>query len=351
VRFLIIKSSSYGDIVQCYPVLNYIKKKFPKSTIDWVVEERVRSLVEAHPLVDSSIVIDTKKWKKKWWHPAVFCEILGFFRSLRKEKYEAVFDLQGNLKSAVITLLSRSGAKVGFGWKTAHERLSCVTTSVHSIPPRGQNIRRDYLFIVQSYFKEAPSYVEDHAELCLSPCEIEQADSILQGLELPCWMVCPGAFWKNKKLPEACMKKFLSLCHEAYGASFLFVSGSGEEKKEIEGILSYFHGSSKTVHRPSAAVLQYLMKRMELVIAMDSFPLHLAGSSGTPTFSLFGPTVSFKFRPLGDAHFSYQGSCPYLVGFEKRCPSMRTCKTGACMGQIDPVQLFAAFSNWWSRER
>jgi heptosyltransferase-1 len=351
MRFLIIKSSSYGDIVQCYPVLSFLKSKFPECRVDWVVERKAESLIREHPLVDTPLVIDTKTWKRRWWHPATLREILHFFSALRTHNYDAVFDLQSNLKSAVLTFFARSCAKVGFGWKTAHERLSCITTKYHSNPPLGQNIREEYLFVVQSYFKEAPTSVEDYVELTIQESERQYAQALLKELSSCCWMVCPGAFWKNKKLPEECLKEFLLLCQKQYGPSFLFISGSEEEKKEVLLLSALFPESSKVEHLPTASLLHYLMKQMKLVIAMDSFPLHLAGSSKVPTFSLFGPTVSFKFRPLGNSHFSYQGACPYKVRFDKRCPKMRSCTTGACMNEVDPKQLFTAFSTWWNDQK
>jgi lipopolysaccharide heptosyltransferase I len=348
MRFLIIKSSSFGDVVQCYPVLHYLKSKFPECKIDWVIEAKAESLVSAHPLIDTSIVIDTKAWKKWWWHPATIWKLIHFFKTLRKNKYDAVFDLQSNLKSAVLTFFARSCAKVGFGWKTAREKLSCMTTRFHSNPPRGQNIRRDYLFVVQSYFKDISMVVEDSAELKLPENDVQYVEAILQGLSSNCWMVCPGSFWKNKKLPQECMKEFLCLCQSKYDVNFLFISGSTEERKDVTTLYAQFPYSSKIVDKPPIPLLQHLMKRMQLVVAMDSFPLHLAGTIGVPTFSIFGPTVGFKFRPLGQGHYSYQGVCPYKVSFDKRCPEMKTCLTGSCISQIDPKQLFAAFSTWWN---
>ena len=39
-RFLIVKTSSLGDIIQAFDVLNYLHRKFPDASIDWIVEER-----------------------------------------------------------------------------------------------------------------------------------------------------------------------------------------------------------------------------------------------------------------------------------------------------------------------
>jgi len=82
---------------------------------------------------------------------------------------------------------------------------------------------------------------------------------------------------------------------------------------------------------------------MQLVIAMDSLPLHLAGTTNTKTFSFFGPSSSAKFMPMGEQHHAFQGSCPYGKVIQRRCPIIRTCKTGACLRGISSDTLFDAF--------
>ena len=67
---------------------------------------------------------------------------------------------------------------------------------------------------------------------------------------------------------------------------------------------------------------------------MDSLPLHLAGTSGTATFSVFGASSAQKYKPLGIAHQAVQGVCPYGKVFERRCPVLRTCPTGLCIKSI-----------------
>ncbi len=91
----------------------------------------------------------------------------------------------------------------------------------------------------------------------------------------------------------------------------------------------------------SLSLLQNWMRSMDLVIAMDSLPLHLAAEANVPTFSVFGPSFAAKYSPMGSKHVSIQGVCPYGQVFAKRCSILRTCKTGACMKNITAEQLFS----------
>jgi heptosyltransferase-1 len=73
---------------------------------------------------------------------------------------------------------------------------------------------------------------------------------------------------------------------------------------------------------------------------MDSATLHLCGTTSTPSFSLFGPSSASIYKPLGEHHVAFQGSCPYGRTFVKRCPILRTCKTGACMKDLTAKRIF-----------
>ena len=84
------------------------------------------------------------------------------------------------------------------------------------------------------------------------------------------------------------------------------------------------------------------MAEMDLVLAVDSLTLHLAGTTSTKTFSVFGPSAA-EYQPEGERHQTYQGKCPYGRLFEKRCPVLRTCSTGACTRGIEGKQLFLNF--------
>ncbi len=257
-----------------------------------------------------------------------------------------MFDLQGNIKSGIITLFSRTDARVGFGWKTAAERLNCCITQYRANPPKGQNIRRDYLFIIRCFFKDFSLATTEEVNLNLSQEENKLLADWEKKIPANAWLICPGSHWNNKKLSHESLISFLELLYKSYSPSFIFLSGTEQEYKEVQA-LSVHYPSALLIDRVSMPLVQHIMSKMQLIISMDSFPLHLAGTTQVPTFSIFGPSTGFKYRPLGEKHFSYQGECPYGKTFEKRCPILRSCPTGACMHKMDIPALHSAFRLWW----
>src|SRR5882724_4710863 len=101
---LIVKTSSLGDIIQAFNVLDDLHNRFPTASIDWAVEASFHSIVAAHPLVRRAIPLAIKRRRNLW----------GALRALRQDRYDLVFDLQANCKSGLITLLARGGIKVGY---------------------------------------------------------------------------------------------------------------------------------------------------------------------------------------------------------------------------------------------
>lgn len=338
-KILIVKTSSLGDIIHNFPVINYLKKRFPDSQIDWVVEDSLAEVLESHPKINHVYRVNTKQWRfgknlKSFWK---------FNNSIKQVFYDVLFDFQGNMKSGLLTYLARSKNKVGFGWKSIPEWPNLLFTNCKFNPPLGFNIRQDYLYLVQSFLNDYTSHYEDKEVLLkITESQKKHVRHILSSSSLirkPWIMVCPGSAWPNKRMSPQGLTTYLQRLYQHYRCSFLFVWGGEEEKKVSENLHEQFKHSSLIVEKLTIPMLQNLMDNMDLVVAMDSLPLHLAGTTRAPTFGIFGPSSAKKYQPLGIHHSSYQGVCPYNQKFEKRCPHLRTCKTGACIRLLEGSEL------------
>jgi len=321
-KFLIVKTSSLGDIVQTYPVASYLKQRFPESQIDWIVEEPFVQLVQAHPHVSRAIGVDTKKWRRSPFSSQTKREF-----SLYKQKlteYDLIIDLQGNLKSGILALPAKGKSRLGFGRKSVSEWPNLLFTNIRFDPPPGQNIRYDYLSIVQQFFDDKSHYSPPHIRLRST---FDPSPYLSQKKNL---LVCPGAHWDNKRLSYETLLSYLKQQKETH---ILFIFGTEHEKLQVESLKKALSNAS-IIPKLSFPDLQNLMDSVDEVLAMDSFPLHLAGTTSTPTLSFFGPSLAEKYCPLGPHHRTIQGPCPYGVTFKKRCPKLRTCKTGACLKNL-----------------
>ena len=118
MRILIVKLSSLGDIVHALPVVADIRNAHPGAVIDWVAEPSFAALLERTAGVAEVIACPLRRWTKTGlWRPAVVAEIRAFVHRLRRERYDAIVDLQGLTKSAVIAKLAR-GPSFGLANRT-----------------------------------------------------------------------------------------------------------------------------------------------------------------------------------------------------------------------------------------
>ncbi|MES2273807.1 MAG: glycosyltransferase family 9 protein [Chlamydiota bacterium] len=351
-KILIIKTSALGDIIQAFGVLDDLQHRFPQATIDWAVEKSLHSIAAAHPLVRRAIALDIKGLKKGWWTLSAWKFLAQGFRDLRKERYDLIFDLQGNCKSGVIGLFAKGKVKVGFGRKSVREWPNLMTTHLRFEVLRQMNIRLQYLQLIQQYFRDA-----NPAELCGVRFKIEENEkaklaAILDRPELKSKlkvMVCPGSKWINKQLPLTTLVSLLQKIEEKLDACFLLVWGVEVERTLCEEVQAQLPKKSAVIEKLAIPTWQNLMNEVGLVLAVDSSALHLCGTTSTRSFSIFGPTSSAIFKPLGLHHHAYQGKCPYGRTFDKTCPVIRTCPTGACIRNLSAEEIFHSFVTWWEK--
>jgi heptosyltransferase-1 len=121
LRVLIVKLSSLGDVVHAMPVVHDIRNAFPEALIDWVVEPGFAPLVRRVDGIHEVIECALRRWSKAWWTSGVRGEWRAFKARLQTHRYDAVLDLQGLTKSALVAklaLLTPGGASYGLANRT-----------------------------------------------------------------------------------------------------------------------------------------------------------------------------------------------------------------------------------------
>lgn len=107
MRILIVKLSSLGDVVHAMPAVQDIRRAFPQAQIDWVVERGFAPLVERCAGVNRVIACELRRWRKSPFSTQTRMAWRVFKAELQREHYDAVIDLQGLTKSALVSWLAR----------------------------------------------------------------------------------------------------------------------------------------------------------------------------------------------------------------------------------------------------
>ena len=107
MKMLIVKLSSLGDVVHTLPVVQDILAAFPTAQVDWVVEKSFAPVLSAVHGLHRVIPCELRRWRKSFWTAATRTEWRAFKNDLQRDRYDAVLDLQGLTKSAVVARLAR----------------------------------------------------------------------------------------------------------------------------------------------------------------------------------------------------------------------------------------------------
>ena len=318
--FLIIKPSSFGDVIHALPVARAIKLAHPNARVDWVVADSLAGLVALSPHVDSVIPFKRAKWTK-WWRPGILAEITGQIASIRTRKYDVVIDLQGLLRSGLMTFVCQGNIKAGFAnaregaWLFYGARVTAPKEAVHAIDR--------YMSLLPAVGVANGAGVE--YDLAEDDSAAAWADQYLP--KTPFAVVNPNARWATKQWP---LERYGQLCHELvkdFGHQIVIVGGPGEEPNGAKLAALAGVGALDLTGKTNPAQLAALFRRAKVLFTNDSGPLHLAVAVGLPTVSLFGPTDPARTGPYGQGHLALRSGRACSPCFLRACPYHHECMT------------------------
>lgn len=96
-----------GDLVHALPAVTDIARAYPHAQIDWLAERPFDAIARLHPAVHRVIPVAWRKWRKSLWRGETRHLMHDFWQQLRQDEYDVVIDLQGLLKSAAMTRMTR----------------------------------------------------------------------------------------------------------------------------------------------------------------------------------------------------------------------------------------------------
>ena len=133
-RILFVKTSSLGDIVHNCPAVSDVARHVPDAAIDWVVEEPFAEIAALHASVRRVIPVALRRWRGALLSSGTWSEAAAFRDALQGERYDAVIDSQGLIKSALMALFAR-GRRHGFDRASVREPIAArFYDAVHTIP-------------------------------------------------------------------------------------------------------------------------------------------------------------------------------------------------------------------------
>lgn len=267
-KILIIRFSSFGDIVQCMSTLSPIKKELG-GEIHWVARSDMSSILKLTPLVD------------KIWSFDRSSGMLGLIKlglELRKEGFTHIYDAHSNLRSRILSLLLLGTPLI----RRSKERwkrflLFKLRKNTYSWPYKG----------VLSYLAPLEKWsIQNTSNLEIQKWNFEEVE-LPTDFEVGPILLAPSAAWEMKRWPLEHWKELIRLNPSL---RFNILGGPSDTFcQELEDIdpkrVKNFAGKMSLIQSCMA------VGKSSFIISADTGLVHVADHLGVKGISLIGPTA------------------------------------------------------------
>jgi heptosyltransferase-1 len=300
-RLLVVRLGAMGDILHALPAVTALRLAHPAWEIDWVVEPRWRALLSApgatsrgpaQPVVDRLCFAPTREWRHHPFSPKTVQEIKALRGQLRTVTYNAVLDLQGAVRSAVVGRLAGCQRLIG------------------EAVPRETPAR--WLF-TERVFTHGAHVIEQDVELAsavagdplapvtpllpIDPAAEAWCDSLLASSGTrPVALINPGAGWGAKRWP---VERYAAVARGLSERGFRVLVNAGPSEEVLADVIVKGTSGAAIPLATSLEQLIALTRRIALCVAGDTGPLHLACALGRPVVGIYGPTDPSRNGPFG----------------------------------------------------
>ncbi len=319
-RILVIKLSSLGDIFHAIPAVHNLQVAL-EAEVDWVTQPEYVDLVRCFPMVSTVIPFP----RRQFWS-----RVGELVRAVRAKRYDYVVDFQGLIKSAVVARMARGGKKIGPSFQREGARF--FYDAVAGVRNKDRHAVDENLDVVR------------HLGLPVLPVAfpIHFPAPIVEPVA-PRVALVPWSRWNNKNWP---ISRFIDAARQMqleFGAS-IFLFGSQSERvgcEEVRSVLTATPGAGPVVNLAGMTSLVEMggwFSRMNLVLANDSGPLHMAVALGIPVVTVFGPTDPKRTGPYGVGRhvLSSKIDCSPCLGKVCRLPRVE------CLERVTVEQVMGA---------
>ncbi len=329
-RILVIPLRYIGDTILTVPLIRNLRHHFPAAQIDVLCSKTAAPLLEPCPYVNQ-VLIEPKGTAAR-------------LRLLKQGRYNQVFTLRKSVTMALLCKLAGIAPVIGYdkqrfpfgykrwGWfldaKARYPGLKTETPQALS-----------HLGLLQSIGIEP---IDDHLELWATETDQQTVTHLLTqhgvSSETPLAVLHAASASHGKQIE---MAKFADSLRHLHRAGFqLIATGTASDAPLYASLaaqtnLPLLNLAGKTSLRETVALYQ----RTQLLLTVDSSPIHLGAATGIPNIvGVFGPTNEKQWGP----HNAQSRFQPVFMDLPCRPCYAKVCEHNNCKVQLTGSQIEAA---------
>ena len=290
---LVIQTAFIGDTILTTPLIAELATRGP---VDIVTTPVSATLLQNNPALRRIFVFDKRGAQSGiggLW------EMARTIRRWRAQHAAGVdrtvaYLAQASTRSAVLAVLAGAHERIGFATSPAR---SMYTKRVPYIENQ-HHAARLWLLAFPNEQRGQPRPDRLRPRLFPGDSEKSAVDELLRehGVSGPFVALAPGSVWATKRWPY-----YAELAARVATRLPVVIIGGKDDQAQADAITTAVapDRAVSAVGRLSLLASAELIGRARALVSNDSSPTHMASAMGTPTITIFGPTVpDFGFGPL-----------------------------------------------------
>ena len=324
-KITLLRLSAIGDVLMLLPAVRLLKKQFPDTQIDWLIDRPIKSILAELSEVNV-IPIDKPKSIGDYWR---------LKQQWRYKNTGQLISFQTSFVSNMVMALLPADHKTGFGSPYSREGHHLFTDTAYNLP---KNLHQ-----VEIFFELAKKFSGISDELKITATDLSLpinaldrawASDTLQAHSH--WIaINPMASTQEKTWPCEHYSELINTLNKHYPNKHIVLTG-GPSSREVEFAASIQQQVPtpclNLVGKTTLTQLAAILKQVTLVISPDTGPIHLANAVSTPVIGLYAVTRPKYIGPYqqlqncinlyNQAALTFMHKFAYQLPWQKKIPSL-----------------------------
>ena len=287
-RILLLRPSALGDVCRTAPVLASLRARWPHAEIYWVVQSTFADAIAEHPALTGVIPFPRASFRGAWRRPAVWGQLLGWFRGLRRTPWDLTIDCQGLARTGC--MMAASGARIRVCDRAAREGAWIPANRRVRLPAGDHEVDR------MLHLAEAAGAPPVHDATLYVP-KADQEWQSARWAEMPegsYAVLAVTSRWESKAWPTDHWADLARQIVDRRLADWILLPGGPSERSAVAKAARAMRAVGvQAVDLSGQTSVGQLMAAIDsaaFTVSSDSAALHMALGLGARCLGLYGPT-------------------------------------------------------------
>jgi len=282
-KITVLRLSAIGDVLMLLPAVRLLKKCYPETQIDWLIDKPIASLLSE---VKEINVVPLNKPRSigDYWH---------LNKQWRKKNTGQLISFQTSLVSNLVMRLLPADHRFGFGKPYSREGHHLFVDTAYPLPKNRHQV--EIFFALAQKFAGLTGTINISAEDLKLPVNVidtnwakEQLKSNQQWIAINPMASTQEKTWATENYITLIDE--LQKNHPEY--QIILTGGASEKEMTLNKVIQTQTKSNclNLVGQTTLTQLAAILQQVNLLIAPDTGPLHLANAVATPMIGLYAVT-------------------------------------------------------------